>query len=444
MSSRTQDSFASPLPHTPADADLYRRLKGVVPIVQRVPEFVDDPGAAPDGASPDAWPFWHARLAAAANGGACGSRFPGSVLPGPGAGSAVEAVGALALDRFRSAVRHPHGLIVSGEASVATRELQPEERWPWTGIEQPSLVEVVFDTSPEPPRDEAALAAEIARVRPDADGIRLAHRLWCPGRDAPEVPDSLLATLVERFPAARDNPVPFAWELEEFLGHRSEGRAWNGHGHGFWNGFWLEVGLAPIDRIFPTELAVGARLAAELVTLPERGFAPLVVNEYGCDTDGTHRLLAAWLFNLCRSLDPAVLADRSRRLPHLRGRVVEWVGGRLEPFLVPRPLLVREGLRFLADALIEPALWSAFLTAVRKARAAPAIRQLPTTFLREGTWETVVKREYDVTGRSVRVDPRVYAALAANPNLVLPARGPYHRTDRALLPWFDVLAINRA
>lgn len=443
MSQRVRHAFASSLPYTVADAALYRRLKGVVPIDQEAPDPTDAPGIAPDETNADAWPFWHARLAAAANGGACGSRFPGSVLPGPGAGSAVERVGSLAYDRFCSAIRHPHGMIRSDDASFATRAVPVEARWPWKGIEQPPLVEVAFDTSPEPVRDEAELAADVARVRPDADGIRLAHRLWCPGRAAPEIPERLLAELVERFPAARDNPVPFAWELEEFFGHRAEARTWNGHGHGFWNGFWLEVGVAPIDRIFPTELAVGKRLAAELVTLSERGFAPLVVNEYGCDTDGTHRLLAAWLFNLCRALDPAVLADRARRLPHLRERAVEWVGGRLEPFHVPRPLLVREGLRFLAEAVNDAETWSVLLSVCRRARQAPAIRVLPTTFLREGTWETVVKREYDVTGRSVRVDPRVYAELAKNPNLVLPARGPYHRTDRALLPWFDVLAINR-
>lgn len=433
-------AFSSALPFAAADAALYRRLKGVTPIEQPVVPSPSSCGIVPEGADPATWPFWHARLSAAARGVRAVSRFPGNVLPGPGLTQ-----GALAYDRFRSTVASPRGFIRDAEPTFARRSV-PLAKWPWKDIAQPSFREVVFDAF-DPTAAPADVSADVERVRLDADGVRLVNRLWCPGRTV-DVPESLLAALVDRFPEAREHPVAFAWELEEYFGHLAEGRAWNGRGHGVWNGFWLEVGLADVDRIVPTELAVGKRLLAEIETLPARGFAPLVVNEYGCDTDGTHRLLAAWLFNLFRALDPSELAVRAPgvRVARLSAKAKEWAEGRVEPHLTPRPLLVREGLRVLAEAAADDQLWEIVIAACRKARAAPAIRSLPTVFLREGSWETVVKGPYDVYPNRppVRVDPRVYAAMRDDPSLVLPARGPYHRTDRALLPWFDVLAINRS
>ncbi len=438
--------FHSPLPYRRADMSAYCRQKGVTLIEHPSVDcsaLGSSDSAVPRGIDPFAWAhFWWPRLHAAALGdlGAlCATRFPGEILPGPGGHGATCVTERLAYGRYQS-FRSDQRLLPSVPA-FARRKVGAIADWPWGEIREPQLEEVVFNLDPSNATDKPF---DVDGITCDPEGIRVISRLWCPGK---EHLWSRQEETIERFLSLLPEPVRpavLAFEVEECLAHAYEAREWNGHGHGMCNGVWLEVGLAAIEKIRPTELAVTARIAAELITLTESGFAPIVVNEWGCDTDGTHRLMAAWIFNLCRDLDPSVLAnlDVGCRLVHVKERLRLWLDARIAPFVRPRPLIVREALRFLAEAIRDPDLLATLIEVVRRAKHAPPVARLPVTFLREASWGTVVKGPYDSGEAIIRVDPRIYAELADHPHLVLPPRGPYHMTDELEMLWFDVLRIN--
>lgn len=437
-------AFTSPLPHRRAAMDAYCEKKGVVliehpPVDCRPLDEVDT--IVPMGIDPFAWThFWKPRLHAAALADfdvACATRFPGEILPGPGGHGAICVTERLAYGRYQSFRFGQRPLPT--EPVYSRRKVAPVADWPWGDVREPKLEEIVFDLVPSVTPD---LSFDIDAIACDPNGIRAVSRLWCPGKEHLWAQkDAKIDRLLRRLPAPV-RPAVLAFEAEECLAHAEEARVWNGHGHGMCNGVWLEVGLAMIEQIHPTELAVSARIAAELVTLTDSGFAPIVVNEWGCDTDGTHRLMAAWIFNLCRDFDPTALSTPERRVAHIKERLRPWLQGRIAPYVRPRPLIVREALRFLAEAMTNPDLLLTLIDTVRRAKHAPPVARLPVTFLREASWGTVVKGPYDSGESIIRVDPRVYAELADHPHLVLPPRGPYHMTDELEMPWFDVLRIN--
>jgi len=103
-------------------------------------------------------------------------------------------------------------------------------------------------------------------------------------------------------------------------------------------------------------------------------------------------------------------------------------------------LVVREALLSLSRILVDTEM-----NAVLHDSVLPHVSQyypvthLPVLLLPEYLCGAVIKGPYDEGLGSFRVDPTVYETLAQDRSYTLPARGPYHLTDRALLPWFTIL-----
>jgi hypothetical protein len=200
-------------------------------------------------------------------------------------------------------------------------------------------------------------------------------------------------------------------------------------GIGTFNGVWCEVGLMELAAIKATELVQTERAIQELAAIYTRGFAPVVINEWGCNTDGSHRQVATWIWN-------ALCAHKKRSPTDAAEAVMNYVDRRCADM---GELLAYEVERVFREAWGIPDLRKIIEDAYWIAHARRTVEHLPVTLVPEWSAATVVKSLYDDEERSVCVCPSVYAALAHNHRLTLPARGPYHRTDSFLLPWIQVV-----
>ncbi len=393
--------------------------------------------------------YYNPRLVLASKGrrGTHLTRFPGHTIPGAGAGENVRYTGSLAIERFEHLLELSGGLPVDGQGSPSHRiEPLPIIGWPWIGIEQPCLRVL------HPVRNEHC-ATEVERlefmaglwVQADlmhrhgkfGDLLALVHRAWSTHTKAPTLDAYLWQIVEDQFkPRAHEKTdvLTLAFELEAITSHVEYSRELDLMGSGEYGGNWLEVGVLPLGKIHGTELAVTKRVLAELVSVRTHGFAPIVVNEFGCDTDGTHRLIASWLWNLIQSINEN---DWNPHNPQLCGQVAQFVKCSSREMGLS---VVRESLRSLAEILVDAEMRRVLETEVLPfvGQYLP-ITELPVVLLPEYSAGTVLKGPYDEGTASYRVDPTVYEQLAQDHSLVLPARGPYHLTDRALLPWFDIL-----
>ena len=368
------------------------------------------------------------------------ARFPGTHVPSIGNNGRVYSLGSLAWDRFVRACAWEGGALDSIDQLPFTLEpVSHCQWWPWS-VPEPGLTAII-PSSKRPIVCENQLLQMKHSVLFGEDPMRIIEQSWSPRtrsfhkENASEIARAVLSDL-KVSPAS----IPFLFELEDVLGYGQWTHARTCVGRGVYRGCWLEVYLLPLSEIRNTEIAQTPRVLQELLSLIERGFAPLVVNEYGANVDGTHRQTASWLWNLLSGLDPGDLRLNSSDLQtHVRSFVdknTESMG----------PVTIREVLRILAEFILDETS-----LCVLKNRVLPhmkdngQITHLPVMFLRETTWPTVRYREYLGGEKAVRVDPLVYERMSQDPSLVLPAhgQGPYHLTDRELVYWFDVLAINR-
>lgn len=449
------------------DVGRYEALKRihVLPGTEEAGELLDGPMSCPvplglpTGFVPhEAWTAFYARrLASAAFGGVeepFPSAFPGSHLPHP---DGEIYVGSLAIARFRHLLTMPHGYPSMGPLADRARlpcftvvPLPKRPDWAW-GVEQPVLREVHMHTRADCLFDyevESFLTWFAGQVQAllQEDPIsfeRIFHliRLAWAGEDPHGfTPETLelaeVATAFYRTHSLKKNWLAYFFELESLLSRIQFTRSLGIEptGAGFYEERWLETGWLALPRLHCTELVVLERLVAEIETLHDRGFAPIVVDEHGNDTDGTHRLVAAWLNNILKATmqpgdDPFGLGFSVRLCTHVELHK-DAMG----------PVVTHEALYALQQMLARPDLKARLERLAPAIRRADPVQRLPVVLLPEYSWVTVIKGAYDDGLGSYRVPYQVYRQLATGGrDLVLPARGPYHRTDCSLLPTIRVL-----
>lgn len=437
--------FYAGIPFSAPDQELYVGLKHIRPIRSQpadelLPRDERIPGIVIELVGTDMASTWMSytchRLEAAALGQrgatAIPSPFPGRLLPRTNADLAP-------LDR---------GCTQIGWARHALEMEQPME-----GIElltkrheRSGLSVITFsDVNRSGTWEERLLRAEARELLHARDLTRAmawVDRLWSPGQTLPTLRRSLVDLARELMELTRKNlksikppqePDSLALLIEVHDAvRRLEAHAALGIdrlGIGAFNGVWCEVGLMELAAIKATELVQTERAIQELAAIYTRGFAPVVINEWGCNTDGSHRQVATWIWNvLC-------VAKRKHHVD-VAEAVCDFVN---RHSMDMGELLVHEVERVFREAWDTPALRQIVEAAHGEARPGRCVEYLPVVLVPEWSAATVIKSLYDDEGRSVRVCPSVYAALARDHRLTLPARGPYHRTDAFLLPWFQVV-----
>jgi hypothetical protein len=241
-----------------------------------------------------------------------------------------------------------------------------------------------------------------------------------------------------------DNILPFLFELEAMVSHISLGEKRESFARGVFAGNFIDVSLAPLTSIKATEFCVRERLFDEVINLSSRGFAPVVINEYGLVADGNHRLTAAYVWNVLKyaqdlewSLDNVEFHKRIAAFP----AAVE--AGLLKTNSAVSPVSLHQALGHLASFLCRPD-WRARLNTYTRPllKRHDFIHELPVVMLPEYLSGAVVKSLYDEGEKIERACPSIYEAMSLNEHLVLPPRASYHFTDAALLPWFTVLKSN--
>jgi hypothetical protein len=381
--------------------------------------------AAPFNLSPERWASYDGpRLLAAARGERgtlFASPFPGHTLPGPGANT--------------STVRR-HSLMIDWHAHLSTLTPLPcptDHHWSTEGLGD-SIERIHLESSPSPkalmtPLKEGAFLAHW-HGRSFRNIARLIQHAW-DAHDHTEPSDDLvtkLGALIDHVRTHVEDPLAFLFEAYDLL-RRAEASNDLGIeliGMGIYEGNWLDVGLLPLEAIHPTELVVTMRIVMELEALTTRGFAPIVVNEFGCNTDGSHRQTACAFWNAC--------ACASRMKDTFQTRIEH--GLRSLPSL--KPLIARELRRLAQEIDRDPELSARVAEATKGAQMDRRLTHVPVMLVPEYSAGTVVKGPYDRGEASLRVCPQLYKTMAEDGRLTLPARGPYHGTDRALAPWFHM------
>lgn len=388
------------------------------------------------------------------------SRFPGHTLPGLGGGASTRYGGSLAVERFEHMLLLSGALPKIGTMTGAERpsyEIKPvsSQQWWWSKPLPHPQLKIIFPAVDERSASEKERHDLMVWLRQEAERmifqdkpqarelLSLIRSAWSshtrPCVWAPETLKAAAGVIEEvRFNTRREwcDWLAFGFELEACLSSIEYSWPLNITSFGEYQGSWIEVGRLPISRIQCTEQAVTERVLAELINLRIKGFAPVIVNELGCDTDGTHRLVSAWMWNL--------LSFTGRTRPILESaefcldiqRFLEVHGQDMGD------AVIHEVLRCLGEILSKSATWEVFYTQVFDyvPRYYP-ITHLPVLLLSEYSCGAVLKGPYDEGQGSYRVDPSIYEQISRDRSCVLPARGPYHLTDRALLPWFEILEL---
>ena len=404
---------------------------------------------------PHLWASYYGPRLAVAKGGwqqTFPAFFPGHTIPGSGAGQNTREIGCLAIQRWENLLKLQGGFPTIGPGIKIVRpkhnlkQLEQISDWPWLHVSQPQLhvlrpARCGYSTTPTEINQLKSwlgnrLSALIlqGKVR---ETLSLIRRTWSSGTlDPLWAPETILAArqLINWVISDAGDFLATIFEIESVLAHVQYSWPLNISGYGIYQDCWLEVGRLPITDIKCAELAVTKRVLHELVNIRTKGFAAIVVNELGCDTDGTHRIISSWLWNLLTYLRET---SPSLDLAAIQNSVGSFVAEH-------RPdmgeIVVREALRILAEILANPDLRRALEHQVwPHVGDFYPVTHLPVLLLPEYSCGAVIKGPYDEGVADYRVCPTIYSLLARDTTLVLPARGPYHLTDRAPLPWFQVL-----
>jgi hypothetical protein len=410
------------------------------------------------------------------------SYFPGSLIPGPGGTTCAEvARGNLLFAQFQYLVAFDDEtrnriaqLSINTKPTPSLsrlfcREEASSEAWLWQYVEEPKLYSLhqaplpKSDTTPGPAQVLTILKATAASLlqaaaaqnfdqRSVSNILTLVAQAWFSpssglspvtwGEGA--VSESRAALVRYQKTITEQNILPFIFELEAMASHLSLGEEREDRksfARGVFAGNYIEVAMAPVTSIKPTEFCVRDRLFDEVINLSSRGFAPVVINEYGLVADGNHRLTAAYVWNIlkyCQDLEWCLDNEQfQRRVAAFAGAVQK---GLLKTKSPVSPISLHQALSHLSYFLCRPD-WRARLNSYTRPllKRHDFISDLPVVVLPEYLSGAVVKSLYDDGERIERACPSMYEAMSLNNHLVLPPRASYHFTDAALLPWFIVL-----
>lgn len=426
--------------------------------------------------------FWHLRLSAALASSAdnnninCPSYFPGRTIPGPGGSHCHEIMrGSLLIDQYRYMLSFDQKTVqrlnAKSEASHYALYSVPadtKEEWHWQLVQKPTLNflyqahEPESKTAPAILQDNlnAALDVLFKRVKTRYDRYKKVgdlstlisllsclHQAWYRnenGEGAAYCARSLSEAreLISQYVGQvnDDNLLAFMFEIEAIaFARHSQGildlRVFAG---GIFADNFVQVSLMSLGKMKATEFCVRERLFDEVINLVGRGFAPVVVNEYGLVADGNHRVTASWIWNILKATQNTSwnLDDAAFQLT-----VASYIKEQESKRDAISQVSKHEALSHLAAFLANPEYRAKLNTYLRpQLKSRDFISELPVIVLCEYLSGAVVKGLYDEGKRVVRACPSLYEEMSKDGDLVLPPRASYHFTDAALLPWFGVLS----
>lgn len=398
------------------------------------------------------WKFYGPRLELAlfGNGASHLTHFPGHIVPGMGEGRRRK-IGSLSFEKFLHVLDlhggfphppHEHNFFYS------TEEIN-QPVWLWEKVPKPYLqiihpVKVEEKATPTRKHElvvrldhELDLMLKQWRI-PTKKILNFVRRNWSPDTKV-RWTESSLSIAQDLFLQAKSiaqdiDWLSFVFEVENCVSRIQYSQKLNLHSWGQFNGCWIEVGSLILSEIHSTELCVTERLLAELISVRTRGFAPIVVNEFGSDTDGTHRLTASWMWNLLQTLKGLEFSFENKKFQNAVYRFIRIYKKEMGP------VITHEILRVLQEIISDNGMFNILCVQILPGiDNYKPITRLPVLFLPEYSAGTVLKSLYDDGIGAYRVNPVIYEVLSKNRHLVLPPRGPYHLTDRSILPWFQIL-----
>lgn len=400
------------------------------------------------------------------------SYFPGKTIPGQGGANCHEVSrGNLLFEQFCYMLSFDDKartrlLDKSASYSLYSISIKSDEPWSWSNIDKPQLSflyqahEKQSQHTEENLLETAIKALELAIVKSlslyDSYGeledlestIFEIKKAWYQGQvNQPHYTSKALIAIAQLYESHRaqltaHNLLPFMFELESIASQIAQSETLNLHSFaaGVFADNYVQVSLMPLGAIKATEFCVRERLFDEIINLAGRGFAPVVINEWGLVADGNHRVTAAWIWNILKHTADLnwSLDDKQFQL-----KVSQYIGDCQQKAgkLALSPVSLHEALNHLAAYLKSPEHRSRLLTYVKPLlKNYDYIVELPVVLLSEYLSQAVVKGLYDEGSAVVRACPSLYEEMANDQYLVLPPRASYHFTDAALLPWFKVLS----
>jgi hypothetical protein len=229
-----------------------------------------------------------------------------------------------------------------------------------------------------------------------------------------------------------DGNASLWFELEEFASYCTLRESLNIVASGFYNEKWIDVGSERIERLRGTERCSPKRLMQEIANLANGRIAPLIVNEFRCISDGNHRLVAAWIWNMLHATSQCVWQTGDYHFEC-------WLRNHLAPYTnETTKFTVWSALENLSSLLNNEESKSALL-ALRDHITKHQIPSLPVVPMLAYSNFALDGAAFDLDGALVRFAPTLYAELRKNANAHFPARACYHLADRVPLPWFSVL-----
>lgn len=389
------------------------------------------------------------------------SLFPGNTVLSLCGEEKFRYRGSLAFEQFLQLFEYSKGAPTDGLSSIGLKKSPVDETpfWPWRNIEQPKLqfITADYDDSIDFRTDAelnsakteylktlyaGAFAAinDVERAAPAC--LKLIHSVWTntPAPVYSKFAIAVVSRLIEQArPKLNDrNLLPFLFELESFAGYETYVSRIQPVASGWYSNTWLDVGFMPLTQIRATELCVRERLVQELLNLPARGFAPVVVNEFDSVADGNHRVTSSWIWNI---LKHSIHTEWSLENEAFLDSVKDYVNSNREALgQVSLYESLKQLASFLAEDNVRHQLSYTLKPMMRRARA---IRKLPVVMLPEYSMGTVEKGSYDQDAALMRVPPSLYEELALSSDLVLPPRASYHFTDAVPMPWFEVVKQER-
>ena len=413
------------------------------------------------------------------------SYFPGHTLPSPGGLECREVFrGNIVFDQFINLLKFDERTIkrifadksqsnehYTPSYQISAASTQGQQNWPYAAIQKPTLfflkqIQEQRQTQRQVESIAKAVLALDAKIKKlykdldqsvDLDGLAAIlsyiKNIWYQSSDRAMVTmysnQALQAARAQLQQAAvqlnDSNLIYFLFELEamtSYLTHSGDHQ--QVIAAGVFAGNYVEVCQTDLTDFGATEFCVRERLFDEIINSAGRGFAPVIINEYGLVADGNHRVTASWLWNVlkfCQDLnwtcDDQDFQDRLELFfdECQKGNSV------LLPFSkAVCPVSKHEVLSHLAAYLSTPEYRARLNTYIKPLIAKhDYIVQLPAVLLPEYLCQAVVKSGYDDGSLVQRACPSLYEAMADDDTCVLPPRASYHFTDAALLPWFQVL-----
>jgi hypothetical protein len=381
------------------------------------------------------------------------SLFPGHTVPSSPASSTplTRYRGSLIFHQFLDLLGFDGGRPLASQfvsrAEPSAASLSPvrkEEFWPWRTLRRSALsfVQLVEEQDECEPNEIIGLLQRqtLAMLRfervPLNELLHQIHYAWA-GFGGPNFSQLALKIGDEILSQARlggtDSLLPLLFEIEGFASYCAFSESINPYASGLYGNNWIEVGTVSLSQCRASELCEQNRLLDEIVSLTERGFAPIIVNELGCVVDGNHRLTAAWIWNLLKYCADSNWDLDDDQFQTLVSRFFK-SSKKISP--VTRHQMLTHLAAYLSNAVFKRRLEKHIRPLVQ--HYAP-IQGLPALLLPEYLSCPVIKETYDEGRGRVRVPPGVFQLMSQAPHSVLAPRAVYHFTDCALLPWFSIL-----